>query len=750
MNTLQHCLLFKKSLVVLALSSVLPSFTSLAEKDEDIEVITVKGRAAQFYFVGEATMATKTLTSYMDLPQSVQILSKELMLDQAVRQTTDLYRSISGVSQFSYSGITARGFRQDQVRYDGVQGDPYSGFSIPQLFNVERVEVLKGPTGMLYGAGQPGGLLNYVTKKPQFEQATEFALFTGNNSLFGGSIETTGAIDNNETLAYRLGGFYQGKDGFRDNTNEENTLLSLGLTWLPMDNTELIFQYDSIDQDLGGHRLRGVPVDDNGNFLTDISYNANEKSDFQRLKADIYQVIANIEFSDSFTNATVFRTLQNERTQQYHENAGLVGDLDDDKTGSRPTAKEEALLLLNSFGFAAEDTAMLRQFRDQKRKNDEWSITTDFVYEANIVDLEHTILFGADYSVVEEISHNKFSDLTRTADRNNFADPRERSNPLIHVQPIDIINPVYGITDSSTYKIIDRGITETKSTRLGIYLQDQIRINEQWIAISGVRFDRFEDENITDARKIDDNKISPRIGAIYQPSNNISVFANRAQGFNPQSLSSQSEASAGEIFDPETSNQHELGIKNIWLDGNLTTTFAAYHIVKEDVTVSNPSFIEGNGSPGQVQIGEVVSKGIEVDMVGDITEYWTGTINYAYNEAKITGGSPKDILNAIGDEFANAPDHTLGMWTRYELPTLNSSFAIGFDFVDDRISLDGQRVKSYTTWDASWQTQIDNFNVQLNMKNIFDKEYATSGFNKRNGHFPGEPRSILLQISYAL
>lgn len=747
MNIKSGKLLYKKSLLVLAISSGLAGSAfaqSNAEQnitDKDIEVITIKGRAAQFYFVDEATMATKTPTSFMDLPQSVQVLSNELMLDQAVRQTTDLYRSISGVTQFSYSGINARGFRQDQVRYDGVQGDPYSGFSIPQLFNIERVEVLKGPTGMLYGAGQPGGLLNYVTKKPKFEQTANFALFTGNDSLFGGNAETTGTLNKDETLAYRVGGFYQSKDGFRNNTDEKNTLLSAGLTWLPNDKTELIFQYDYIDQDLGGHRLRGVPVDDNGNFLTDISYNANEKSDFQRLEAGVFQVIANIELADNLTNTTVIRTLSNERNQQYHENAGLVGDLD-------PAIKAASLPLLGALGFPAEDTAMLRQFRDQKRKNDELSITTDFVYEATLSGLEHTLLFGSDYSEVETKFHNKFSDLTRTTDADNFEDPRQIFDPAIHVQTIDILNPVYGVSDSSTYKIFDRGITETKSTRLGVYVQDQIRINEQWIAIAGARFDRFEDEDLTNNKKIDDNKISPRLGAIYQPNENMSIFANRAEGFNPQSLSSQPDV--GEIFDPETSIQHEVGIKNIWLDGSITTTLATYHIVKEDVTVANPNFIEGTNGPAQIQIGEVTSKGIEIDVVGDITEHWTGMINYAYNDAKITGGNPDDIRNAIGDEFANAPDHTLGMWTRYELPSLNSSFAVGFDFVDDRISLDGQKVKSYTTWDASWQTQIDDFHVQLNLKNIFDKEYATSGFNKRNGHFPGEPRSILLQVSYSL
>lgn len=715
--------------------------SEIPEEEADSNILIIQGRAAEFYFVKESKMATKTPTDYMDLPQSVQVLSEQLIKDQAARQTTDLYRSISGVTQFSYSGITARGFRQDQVRYDGVQGDPYSGFSIPQLFNVEQVEVLKGPTGMLYGAGQPGGLLNYVTKKPQFyQQSPEIALFAGNEGLIGGNFETTGIINDNETLAYRVGGFYQNKDGFRNNTDEENALLSAGLTWLVSDYADLTFQYDHIDQDLGGNRLRGVPVDDNGNFLTGINYNANEKTDFQRLKADVFQVIANSEISTNLTNTTVFRILSNERTQQYHENAGLVGDLD-------PAIKAASLPLLNLLGFPAEDTAMLRQFRDQKRENNEWSLTVDFVYEASLNGLEHTMLFGADYTKVDAKSHNKFSDLTRTTDPDNFEDPSEIFNPGIHVPTLDIINPVYN-ADSSTYKLFDRGVTEAKSTRLGIYLQDQVRINEQWIVIAGARFDKFEDKDITGELKVDDDKISPRIGVIYQPDNNMSIFANRSEGFNPQSLSSQ--PTIGDIFDPEISTQHELGIKNNWLNGDLNTTITAYDIVKEDVTVGNPAFTEGSGIAEQVQIGEVTSKGIELDIIGDITENWTGTINYAYNEAKITGGSPEDISNAIGDEFANAPDHTLGIWNRFDLPNFNSSFAFGMDYVSERISLDGQKVKAYITWDASWQTTFDRVEVQINLKNIFDKEYATGGFNKRNGHFPGEPRSILLQVNYLL
>ena len=737
MNVKSGKLLYKKSLSLLVLA-ITSSFTApvFAENnaEDDIEVITVQGRAAQYYFVDEATMATKTPTSYMDLPQSVQVLSQELISDQAARQTTDLYRSISGVTQFSYSDVTARGFRQDQAIYDGVQGDPFSEFGIPQLFNIERVEVLKGPTGMLYGAGQPGGLLNYVTKKPKFSDHTEFALFTGNDNLGGGFFDTTGAMNSDKTLAYRVGAYHQSKDSFRNHADEENTIISTGLTWLVNDQIDLTFQYDYLKQELSG-RLRGVPVDDNGNFLTDISYNANEKSDFQHLKANIFQVTANIEISDELTNTTVFRAFSNERTQQYHENLVLIGDLD--------TATKAAFLPLIQFlGYPTEDSAMIRQFRDQKRENNEWSLTSDFVYEASLGGLEHTVLFGLNYSDIERDEDLKFSDLINTASEVNFADP----DPTRHVGTLDILNPEY-IADTSKYILIDTdfGTDHTASKQLGVYLQDQIRVNEEWIAVVGARFDKYEDENIESREKIKDNHISPRIGAIYQPNKNTSVFVNRSEGFVPQGQSD-----SGDYLSPETSTQYELGIKNTWLDGNINTTVTTYHIVKEDVSVSNPDYTVGSNLSAQLQIGEVTSKGVEVDIVGDITDNWTGTINYAYNDATITGGNPDDISNSVGDEFVNAPDHTLGMWTRYQLPSLNSAIAVGFDFVDDRISLDGQKVKSYTTWDASWQTKIDNFKIQLNLKNIFDKEYAVSGFNKRNGHFPGEPRSILLQVSYSL
>ncbi len=135
--------------------------------DKELEVIEVKGRAQTLYRASQSSVGTRTDTDLELIPQNIQVLPEALIRDQAARQVTDLYRSMSGVSAFSYSGVTFRGFRQDEILYDGVRGDPFNGFAVPQLFNVQEVQLLKGSSGALYGSSAPGGLINYVTKKPQ-------------------------------------------------------------------------------------------------------------------------------------------------------------------------------------------------------------------------------------------------------------------------------------------------------------------------------------------------------------------------------------------------------------------------------------------------------------------------------------------------------------------------------------------------------------------------------------------------------
>lgn len=135
----------------------------------DADAIVVTGRAQKLYRV-EETSSGKLDTPPLESSLVITTITEQLIEDQGARDAQDLYRNISGVSFFSYAGVTARGFRQEEIFYDGLRGDPYAGFSVPQLFNVQRVEFLKGPSGMLYGPGAPGGLFNYITKKAQADR----------------------------------------------------------------------------------------------------------------------------------------------------------------------------------------------------------------------------------------------------------------------------------------------------------------------------------------------------------------------------------------------------------------------------------------------------------------------------------------------------------------------------------------------------------------------------------------------------
>ena len=174
--------------IFLAVISSLPALThanTATEQDQanndTIEKIEVVGRAFSLYRPTESSFGTRTNTPLEKIPQSIQVLPQALINDQAARQITDLYSNIAGVNAFSYSGVTFRGFRQDEILYDGVKGDPFNGFAVPQLFNIEQVAVLKGPAGAVYGSGNPGGIINYVTKKPQFSEQTTVELEIGND-----------------------------------------------------------------------------------------------------------------------------------------------------------------------------------------------------------------------------------------------------------------------------------------------------------------------------------------------------------------------------------------------------------------------------------------------------------------------------------------------------------------------------------------------------------------------------------------
>ena len=689
-----------------------PSDQEQSEKqqaDKDLEVIEVKGRAQTLYRASQSSVGTRTETDLELVPQNIQVLPEALIRDQAARQVTDLYRSMSGVSAFSYSGVTFRGFRQDEILYDGVRGDPFNGFAVPQLFNVQEVQLLKGSSGALYGSSAPGGLINYVTKKPQRTAKNQLELGLGNDDYWQGSLELSGPLT--EQQAYRFGYYRDSEQPFRWNTKVENEILDLGYLIDITDSTSLTLQYNTLTQDYQGARLRGVPTDDQGNFLGDRAWNHNEATDFQSLEADVWQVRADHEFNSNWRTDLTWRHYDNTELQNYHE---PFCSFDTDSDGVVDYCR--------------------RQFRDQRRENTADSVTWNNIVEFSTAGLNHQLLIGADTMTQDSYFLGR-----------NVA-PIEQGGKALG---ISLINPVYGQTSAADYDIdsIKSTPTDTTAVRQGFYLQDQLDLTASWNLLLGVRWDSFEDKNNMASSKVDGNDSSWRVGSTYQLTDWVRLYALKGTGFSPQATASQV-PEVGGPFEAEQSSILEAGARFSLLNDAIRLNVATYEMVRNNILQADPrGDVGGDGRDDQIALGEVKSKGVELDLLGDLTDSWVLNLNYAYNDTRIVE-STSAITNAVGDKFANAPQHQVGIWSRYELDGINSAIAAGMDYVSEQLSIDGQQVKSYTVFDMSWQTRWQQWMFQANVKNLFDKTYATAGFIERTGHFPGEPRRLIVTASY--
>ncbi|NZA26814.1 TonB-dependent receptor [Luteimonas sp. SJ-92] len=674
----------------------------------DLDAVQVIGRAQTLYKVEDSTTATRTATPLEWVPQSVQVLPRELIDDQAARQVTDLYRSISGISFFSYAGVTLRGFRQENVLYDGLRGDPYAGFSVPQLFDIERVEVLKGPAGALYGGGDPGGVINYITRKPQRDPQTSVELQLGNDDFAAASFQSTGPLAGNDRLRYRIGVHGEREEPFRWNTDNE---LRMGDAAVALDvgaTGELTLKLTDITQEQAGNRLRGVPVDDNGAFLTDRRWNHNEATDFLDMDARIALATYTASPTPALDVDVSARWFENQEHQQYHEPWGLI-DRDGDGTAEW----------------------MTRQFRDQARDVEGLAANANGVWRARAGGVGHTLLFGVD-------GYREDSDfMGRTA----HSDAAGGGVP-----GVDLFAPVYGLTSGADYTFDPWRVTRSRGTRYGAYLQDQVELTPRWQLLAGLRWDGFEDEDRVGGATVDGHDISWRVGSTYALAEGVNAYANVASGFVPQSTGNQ-RAEVGGPFDPERGRQWEVGLKTALAGGRVTLNSALYRIERSNVLQATGEVVDGVNQIAP--LGLVRSEGLELDLLADVTSRWVVSAAYAYNDTRVIDAGTNGITNSVGDEFANAPQNTFGLWTRYELPALRSSVGFGADYVDERLSIGGQRVKPYTIYDLSWQTHWDGWHFQANIKNLFDKVYAASGFIERTGHFPGEPRRLYLQARYA-
>ncbi|MFT2091521.1 TonB-dependent siderophore receptor [Paraglaciecola sp. 2405UD69-4] len=668
----------------------------------ETEKIEVIGRALSLYQGNSAVFATRTSASIDETPQTIQIITQELIEDQAANEITDLFRSMSGVSYLNYGIVKMRGFEQEsQVFYDGVKGDPFRTFTIPQLFNIEQVQTLKGPAGAAYGAGEAGGAINYVTKKPTHEQENNLEVRLGNKGFISGSVESSGPINQDASQRYRLGVYSSTEDSYRDNVEEDNLIVDLGYAWDVSDDSTLTLQYTHFDQ--LGERLRGVPIDENGNFLTYIAWNSNEPDDDQDFETDIFQANFEHSFNDWLSSNSTFRYYETEEIIKFHQARALV-DTDDD---------------------GAFDE-MTRRYQDQTRIYKGVDLSSYLVAELG----KHTIVAGMDYHFASEDEVFYYANGVSNG-----------------VSNLSLTNPSYD-SDISAYNATLNRDRLTELNQVGIYAQDMWRATDKLTVLVGARVDRFEEDFVDyistdDNTSYDDIGYSVRVGATYDLNEQFKPYTSISTGLTPQTASDQEDSLDGDLFDPEEAQQFEIGVRSYLLDNRLNVNAALFHIDRENTVTADE---DGNTSA----IGEVRSQGFEIDALMDITPRWVANISYTYIDVEADEISEDSTVYRI---LANNPHNQLGLWTRYEFPSISSSIAFGAEYVGERTdrttTYDAPfTIQPYTIYDLSWQTNWQDWKFQMNIKNLFDKEFALAGFNEVSGAVVGERRRIYLTASY--
>lgn len=660
-----------------------------AENEQPIELV-VTGEQEGRYKVPTASTATKVELPLRDIPQSIQVVPRQVIEDRGVVRFNELTDNVSGVRPISgYGGISSvgfyiRGFSQGNENFRNGFRD--FGFLSPRsVANVERVEFLKGPGSVLYGGGAfgVGGVVNTVTKKPLSEPRYQADITIGSYDFYRPTIDLTGPLTSDRSLLYRLNVAYQNAGSFRDFNENEIFFVAPALTWQISNRTKLSleaeYQRDEFVSDFGfpyepeslrlpTNRFLGIPGFNNGKVDgTTITYNLEHSfSDNWRLRQGFNTTLAKGDFQ------TVF------------------------------------------YGSLQDDRRSLDRFPTKSQEEQEnYTLQNELSGKFNTGSLRHNFLIGV------ELARYRFSF--------DFSDAP--------IDPIDIFNPRY---DAVIGEFVPRSSRKYGSDNIGIYFQDLIEILPHLKLLAGGRFDINDSSRINRRANRTDNEqtnsnFSPRVGLVYQPGKDTSLYFSWSNSFNPQFFG---RSRTDEQFQPETAEQFEIGVKQEFFDNRLSANLAFYQLTRQNVLTADP--VDPRFS---IQTGEQRSRGIELDITGEILPGWKVIATYAHTDASVT----EDRVIPVGDRLVDAARNSASLWTTYQIQRGNLQglgFGAGLYYVGDRQAQLPNTIElpSFVRADAAIFYQRDNFRAGVNFKNLFSaKTYETGG----NGLVPGAPFTVL-------
>ncbi|MCB5186060.1 TonB-dependent siderophore receptor [Methylobacillus gramineus] len=695
------------------------------EKSTQLEEITVNTKSEQSksnaYYQRDSGASTRTDTPAQETSQAVKIISRQVLDDVRATRVADTYDLVSGVSrQNNFGGLwdnfAIRGFAGHENTGPAILRNGFSGnrgYNPPRdTANTERVEFLKGPAAALYGNSEPGGTLNVVTKKPQFKSSNVAEIYVGSYDSYRSSIDSTGALTNN--LAYRMIVAAEDNGGFRDYVDSERLLIAPSFTLLLGPSTTLNYELEYLK-----HRLpmdRGIAIrDSNGNRLHNI-----KRSRF------LGEPNAGDFTMEAYTHQL---TLDHEFSNQWRGKVGLVYKDNSTKGGALET--RPALSFISPSGNVG------RQWRLRDYQSDDLSIQADLNGKFKTGNIGHDFMIGME---AYRFNNDQFM-LSR----------REGA-----IWNTNVYAPVYGLNQpASSLFGVGTNFYE-KQTDVALFVQDQLSLTDKWKLMGGLRFESYRqdlDNKINNSTSKQDHFVtSPRAGLTYIVNPEISLYTSWSRSFRPNSGvaggSSFGVDSAGNGFDPERGRAFEIGMKYQSIDQRLGGGISVYDITKQNVLTTNPL------SPDfSIAAGEVRSRGLELDLSGQITDHLRAIASYAYIDAYLGKDVPTSANSFIasGSRLSNIPKHSANALLMHEQTLANGGklgLGGGFTYVGKRADSteDVFELPSYVTARLTTYWQIDpKLRLSFDVTNVFDREYYDSSYNS-TWVLPGAPRMLTLGL----
>ncbi len=724
----------------------------LKESAELLQSVEIVGRKRQDYNSDYSFSATKVAIKNKELPQSVATVTKELMDDKVAFQLSDAVKGISSVTPVSmYNHFNIRGITQNE------EGQVINGmrtrqhyFLQPLTQNIERVEVVKGPSSVTFASADPGGTVNMVTKKPLAENRKEVTFGVGSFNTIRGGLDFTGPLNEEKTLLYRVNAAVQQAKSFRDLVQNDALLISPSFSYLPNDKTSV--NVEMIYSNSSGNLDRGQPVYDQVDgeydlFSTPTSTNIAASNDFNNTN----ELLITTSFSHRFTdkiqlNAKYMKQTWNEDLQEHRAN-GFISDVDGNTISN------------------------LVRFRYAERKQS-WNtdnITAFLTFDLNFGKYDSKFVVGYDLHRFDKVIGSGINQARGYLKDNDGNSITEMYGDIEILSPaagyFDLTNPSNIIRNTNAYNLSSGAITPQLLQTHGAYIQNVTKI-EDFTLLFSLRNEWFTDDYnyaSTEGSVSKFTALIPRVGLSYEINDKLNVYGTYLEGFQPHAYTTglmpsvanyfwnDSRLSILSTYKPLTSSLEEIGVKGKFLNGKINASIAAFRIRQKNILLINADATSDIGIEIN-QRGEDRSQGIEFDVNGNLLNNLQVSVSGSYVDAEIV---KSDDPSLIGQRTEATPRWSGNLWAKYDFKRTSFlpgvSLGMGVQYSGDKLGwYDRDLVlPDYTVVEAAvyYKPSKSNLEFTLKLNNLFDTTYWTGALNNTR-LFPGAPQNFMLTTSY--